>query len=73
VYDNDIVPQLPPKACGEFEHFGLKYRYTPSRAWQPSPASEQLGGVLDLLGAPTTFVARQFRLTRNVRFHASPY
>ena len=73
VYDNDIVPQVPPKVCGEFEHFGAEYRYTPASGWDASVPREQLGGVLDVLSAPTTFVARQLRLTRNVRFHASLY
>jgi hypothetical protein len=73
VYDNDIVPQLPPRACGEFEHFGEEYRYTPSRGWRESTPRTQLGGLVEVLAAPTTVLARQLRLTHNVRFHASLY
>lgn len=27
VYDNDIVPHLPPAASGPYQHFGREYRY----------------------------------------------
>lgn len=27
VYDNDVVPHLPPASSGSFQHFGREYRY----------------------------------------------
>jgi hypothetical protein len=73
VYDNDIVPQLPPRACGEFKHFGTEWRYTPAHGWRTGTPRTQLGGVLETLSAPATILARQLELTRDVRFHASLY
>ena len=30
VYRGDLVPQLPPKESGDFEHFGTEFRYAPT-------------------------------------------
>jgi hypothetical protein len=73
VYDHDIVPQVPPRSCGDFQHFGTELRYTPSRGWRPGPARTQLDSLLQLLSAPATIVARQLKLTHAIRFHASLY
>lgn len=27
IYDNDVVPHLPPRSTGPFQHFGREYRY----------------------------------------------
>ncbi len=73
VYANDIVPQLPPKASGPFRHFGTEYRYQPRPGkWQPSDRPrKQLSNLLALLLFPFSFLARQIRLTRNIRFNTS--
>lgn len=73
VYENDIVPQLPPRACGSFQHFGDEYRWTAGHGWAPSTPRTQLGQLAEVFAAPATFVARQLRLTRNITFHASLY
>jgi len=77
VYDNDIVPQVPPRASGDFAHFGCELLYRPSgkdKGWKPSDKPrEQLGNVLDVVATPLTILARQVRMTRNIRFGASLY
>ncbi len=77
VYANDVVPQVPPKASGDFRHFGQEYRYLPPRKpggkgrWKPSPPRKQLHHLLSLATAPLALLAKGLRPTRNIRFHAS--
>ena len=73
VYANDIVPQLPPKASGRFMHFGTEYRYKPKAGkWQATAKSRsQLSNLFAIFLTPFSFLARQLRLTRNIRFNAS--
>jgi Lipase (class 3) len=75
VYENDIAPQLPPKESGGFRHFGTEYQYKPqggSGAWNLNKEPrKQLSNVLTLVTNPLSFLARQFKLTRDVPFHAS--
>ena len=75
VYKNDIGPQLPPKESGAFRHFGTEYQYKPQGgggAWNLNKEPrKQLSNVLALVTNPLSFLARQFKLTRDVPFHAS--
>jgi hypothetical protein len=73
VYENDAVPQVPPRACGNFAHFGRELRYTHAHGWQQSAPRRQLGGVMEMLTAPTAIIARQLRFTRDWHFGASLY
>jgi hypothetical protein len=73
VYENDIVPQLPPKASGPFRHFGKEHQYRAKAGGWVSNAKprKQLSNLLAIFLTPLSFVARQLRLTRNIRFNAS--
>jgi hypothetical protein len=73
VYASDIVPQVPPKASGHFGHFGTEYQYRPKDStWQlNAEPRQQLSSLLDIVGVPVTFLARQLKLTRNLTFRAS--
>jgi hypothetical protein len=74
VYGYDIVPRLPPKASGEFQHFGREYRYRPPGAngkWRLSDASGQLGSVVQIATTPLSILAKTFKQTQHVPFHAS--
>jgi hypothetical protein len=43
VYDKDVVPRLPPRTAGHFEHFGHEYTSTP-QGWtsRPRPVRQAL-------------------------------
>lgn len=84
VYADDVVPQVPPKASGDFKHFGKEYRYLPPESrylrprrgrvkgeWKCGPPRTQLHHLLSLATAPLAFVAKGLRSTRHIRFHAS--
>ncbi len=75
VFENDIAPQLPPTESGAFKHFGTEYQYKPQGdggEWNLNKEPrKQLSSVLALVTNPLSFVARQFKLTRNLTFHAS--
>jgi hypothetical protein len=75
VYANDIAPQLPPKQSGKFAHFGQEYQYKENGddgEWQHNLTPRgQMGSLLELLGNPLSFLARQIELTRNLNFSAS--
>jgi hypothetical protein len=75
LYDNDVVPQLPPAASGDFAHFGPEYQYetkgSEGRWKHNSDPTGQLPNLLELVSLPISFLARQFRLTRNLPFRAS--
>ena len=73
VFNDDVVPQLPPKASGEFRHFGTELRYrTKSGAWSQSrrPVA-QLSNLLGLTELIPSFLARQVTVLRGLPFHAS--
>jgi hypothetical protein len=35
IFENDIVPHLPPLSTGGFDHIGSEYRYSPTSGWAP--------------------------------------
>ena len=63
VYGNDVVTRLPPRATGDFAHFGRELRCDARavpRVWLPSPRPRsQIGNLLELAMAPLAFVTRQ--------------
>jgi len=75
VYGHDVVPRVPPKASGDFRHFGREYRYTPAGAngqWHESKKPlGQLHNVLQLATAPLAILTKGLTRTRNIPFHAS--
>lgn len=75
VYADDVVPQVPPKASGPFKHFGQEYQFRPAGdrgSWRYNELPrKQLSNPLALLASPASFLARQVRLTRRIRFPAS--
>lgn len=74
VYANDVVTQYPAKASGSFKHFGREYRYTPAGKkgrWRHGRPRTQLRSVVQLVTAPFAILAKIFRLTRHIPFHAS--
>ena len=75
IYERDVVARLPPTAAGDFAHFGREFALRRDRvgAAESDEPREQLNNLLDVLGAPLSFVARQARLTRQLPFGASLY
>jgi len=77
IYGNDVVPQLPPTASGPFAHFGPEYQYQrkgDEGQWKRNAdPTEQVSNLLELVGLPLSFLARQLRLFRNVPFGVSIY
>jgi hypothetical protein len=73
VYDNDVIPQLPPKESGEYAHFGAGYQYKPKqKRWEHNDAPrKQLGDLLKLAASPLTLFAGDLKLTGRLQFHAS--
>lgn len=75
VYASDVVPQLPPAESGPFAHFGAEYQYKPAGdhgTWQASEhPRKQLRNLVELVTTPLSVLARQFRLARDIPFHAS--
>lgn len=71
VYEDDIVPQVPPKECGKFEHSGYEVRFTPEDGWQHGDPRRQIDDLAAILATPASFLAREFKLTRHLRFKAS--
>jgi hypothetical protein len=74
-YAYDVVPELPPRAAGEFQHFGSEFRYERKHggdgAWRATPATGQLSSLLEIPGAAAAFFAHQFELLRNMPFQHS--
>jgi Lipase (class 3) len=73
VYENDIVPQVPPTESGPFAHFGREYRFRASRGgWNESPVPcAQIHNLFAILATPASLMTRQLKITRRMRFKAS--
>ncbi|WP_162181236.1 lipase family protein [Rhodococcus wratislaviensis] len=72
VYGADVVPQLPPRESGRFQHFGVEYRCPrrrgglPNQAWSRAHRhTSQTTGIGLLLGG-VTMLTRQIALFRNL-------
>jgi len=73
VYEDDIVPQVPPTECGHFEHFGNELQFTAATGgWHQNPSPRaQIGDLAAMLATPASIVAREFKFTHRFRFKAS--
>ncbi len=74
VYANDLIPRVPPRASGRFEHFGRECRYTPAGPggrWEPSRPRKQVRSLFRVATAPLAVVAKSLTVTRRIRFRAS--
>lgn len=72
VYGADVVPQLPPRESGRFQHFGVEYRCprrrggSPHHTWSRAHRyTSQTNGIGLLLGG-VTMLTRQVALLRNL-------
>jgi hypothetical protein len=74
VYENDLVPRVPPKASGSFKHFGLEYRHKARDKhgeWPNGRDRKQLRNILQIATAPLAVVAKTLTVTRRIPFRAS--
>jgi hypothetical protein len=69
VYKEDIVPQLPPRTTGEFQHFGQEYSSAPGGWSLRHRPLRQLGSLLLSLPIATlAWVAKQFPYLAGISF-----
>lgn len=68
VYRRDPVPHLPPRDSDRFQHFGREFSYDGAFPWPETTdhPADQMGFVVELLGAAVGFVADQFKLLRGL-------
>jgi hypothetical protein len=74
VFGRDTAAQLPPSASGDFAHFGREFRHPSNETagdWRESRNSKQMMNLVGLALLIPSFLARQLRLTRHLRFDAS--
>ncbi|WP_437782938.1 lipase family protein [Sorangium sp. So ce1097] len=61
VYQNDIVPRLPPRTAGRFAQFGEEYVSTPEGwVYRSKPVSQALTFVGSMMTGITAWVTQQF-------------
>jgi hypothetical protein len=70
VYEDDVVPHLPPKDSGDFAHIGVERRYD-GRAWLEVEPTEQMGNLVGLLEMPLAYLGRRLEHLRRVPFRYS--
>jgi hypothetical protein len=70
VYQDDVVPHLPPKDSGEYAHIGLERRFD-GRAWRDVDPSAQMGNLVGLLEMPLAYLGRRLEHLRRVPFRYS--
>ena len=74
VYEHDVVPALPPRAAGDFAHFGPERGYDHAKKkWLSRDPTQQLRGLLGISGAALAFVAKAIKPLRNLPFPYSFY
>jgi hypothetical protein len=74
VFGRDAAAQVPPHASGDFAHFGREFRHPSNETvgdWRESRNTRQMMNLIDLALLIPSFLARQFRCTRHLRFDAS--
>ncbi len=74
VFGRETAAQLPPSASGDFAHFGREFRHPSNETvgdWRESRSTGQMRNLVGLALLVPSFLARQFRCTRHLRFDAS--
>jgi len=86
VYNRDLVPRLPPRSTGRFEHFGTEYHSRPlarvhaspeqpPEGWAPRRPGHETGllrfVLLSAAGAVLEFATRRTQWFRKLRFPSS--
>jgi Lipase (class 3) len=75
VFGHDAAPQLPPRAAGDFAHFGREFRHPSNETvgdWREPPKNTgQLRSLLELALLIPSFLARQLSRTRRLPFGVS--
>jgi hypothetical protein len=68
VHRRDVVPHLPPRESGPFEHFGAEYQYRDKdQKWMPrNPTIQQVNLTEFTILAPSEFVAQKVATLRDV-------
>jgi hypothetical protein len=70
VYQDDVVPHLPPRDSGDFEHFGVERRFDGQR-WTDAKPTSQMANLVGLLEMPMAYLSRRIELLRRVPFRYS--
>jgi len=70
VYQDDVVPHLPPRDSGDFEHFGAQRRFD-GRRWAATRPTQQMANLAGLLEMPMSYLSRRIELLRRVPFRYS--
>lgn len=65
VYDKDVVPHLPPRDTGDFEHFGVERRFD-GRTWNTGAPTRQMATVAGLLETPVSYLAERLPVLRRL-------
>jgi hypothetical protein len=75
VFGHDAAAQLPPTASGDFAHFGREFRHPSTDTvggWRESnKKTRQMHNLFELAVLIPSFLARQLRATRHLRFGES--
>jgi hypothetical protein len=70
VYRDDVVPHLPPRDSGDFDHFGAEWRFDGKR-WVATGPTQQMANLVGLLEMPMSYLSRRIELLRRVPFRYS--
>jgi hypothetical protein len=71
VYEDDIVPQVPPTECGKFAHFGYELQFTDGDWRHNATPRGQISDLAAMLSTPASILAGEFKFTRHLHFKAS--
>jgi hypothetical protein len=70
VFGDDVVPHLPPRDSGRFEHFGVEHHFD-GTGWSVVGPTQQMGHLAGLLEAPLSYLSRRIEVLRRVPFRHS--
>ncbi|PVG83627.1 hypothetical protein DDE18_04675 [Nocardioides gansuensis] len=63
IHRRDVVPRLPPRISGRYQHFGLEYEYKGEWPWQQNTtAAGQVRGLTEFALVPLDWAERRLRL-----------